>query len=768
MFNEITKTIEWGGRTLELQTGKIARQADGAVIVKSGGSVVLCTAVSAKEMKEGVNFFPLTVHYREMSFAAGKIPGGFLKREGQASMREVLVSRLIDRPIRPLFHPSFFHETQVICTVMSYDPECGTDFLAIVGASAALALSGVPYEDIVAAAKVGRINDEFVLNPSFEILKNSELDLMVAGTKSSVMMVESEASMLSEEMMLDAVKFGHQALKPVIQMIEELVQEAGKPKWLTSSLFSDELKAQIREKEETQIKNAFSIKAKQERVMALKQIRAGAVEHFAAGGQFTPVQIGLALDEVESEVLRGGLFETNLRIDSRTPTDIRPIECEVSLLPKTHGSALFTRGETQSLVVTTLGTGQDEQIIDSLDGEYKDRFMLNYIFPPYSVGESTPVRAPGRREIGHGKLAWRAINPILPTKEQFPYAIRVVSEITESNGSSSMATVCGTSMALMDAGVPIKTPIAGIAMGLIKEGEKCVILSDISGDEDHLGDMDFKVAGSSTGITALQMDIKVAGITFEIMEKALQQAKAGRLHILEKMNKAIQQSSNTVSEHAPSIQSFKIDKDKIREIIGPGGKVIREICETTGAKIDISEDGTVSVSAVGRAKMDAAISRIKAIACDAEVGDIFNGTVVKVLDSGAFINYLPNKDGFVHISEIAEERIESVAKVLNNGDIVRVKVLGFDNKGKAKLTIKNVDKKADSAVVNNTATQPIKSEQIAAVVATESVVEAPAPKDKELAGEEDKKPNRRESAKKWQTNSNSSDAGVVKERKYFN
>lgn len=685
MFKEIIKTIKWGNHDLHLETGKIARQADGAVMVRSGGSAVLCTAVSAREPKDGVNFFPLTVHYREMSFAAGKIPGGFLKREGQASMREVLVSRLIDRPIRPLFDSSFFNETQVICTVLSYDPKCCTDILAIIGASAALALSGVPYKEIVAASKVGLIDGEFVLNPSFEMLKQSKLDLVVAGTKSSVMMVESEAHLLTEEQMLEAVKFGHSAFQPVLEMIDELVAEAGKTKWAVTPIFSSELKEQIRQKEEAMIRSAFAIASKQERVFALNQIHAGVVEHFTSGEQFTPLQVELALEEVKSDILREDLLKSNIRIDGRKLDQIRPIASEISLLPYAHGSALFTRGETQAVVVTTLGTGQDEQIVDSLDGEYKDRFMLNYIFPPYSVGETTPLKAPGRREMGHGKLAWRALNPVLPSKEEFPYSFRIVSEITESNGSSSMATVCGGSMSLMDAGVPIKEPVSGIAMGLIKEGNDFVVLSDILGDEDHLGDMDFKVAGSKNGVTALQMDIKVTGITFEIMEQALSQAKAGRMHILSEMNKSISSSTGKISKHAPSMVTFKIDKDKIREIIGPGGKVIREICESTGSKIDISDDGNVSVSAVGEDKLNLAISRIKAIAMDPEIGDIFDGTVVKILESGAFVNYLPGKDGFVHISEISDDRIPSVAQVLKIGDVVKIKFLGID-KGKARFT----------------------------------------------------------------------------------
>lgn len=746
MPNQIEKKIEWGGKTLEISTGKIAQQADGAVMIKMGESILLCSAVSSKEVKEGVNFFPLTVHYREMAYAAGKIPGGFFKREGQASAREVLVSRLIDRPIRPLFHPSFFNETQVICTVLSYDPECSTDILAIIGASAALAISGVPYQEYVAASKVGLIDGEFVLNPSFEALKKSQLELVVAGTNTSVMMVESEASLLSEEKMLDAIKFGHDAFLPVIKMIEELVQEAGKPKWPVIELFPNALKEQIREKEEAEIRRAFTIKSKQERVAALKQIAAGVYTHFAAGDKFTQLQLELALDEVKSDVLREDLLKTNIRIDGRSPTDVRQIDCMVSLLPKTHGSSLFTRGETQALVVTTLGTGQDEQIIDSLDGEYKDRFMLNYIFPPYSVGEATPVRAPGRREIGHGKLGWRAINPILPTKEQFPYSIRVVSEITSCNGSSSMATVCGASMALMDAGVPIKTPIAGIAMGLIKAENHYTILSDILGDEDYLGDMDFKVAGSEEGITALQMDIKVTGITFDIMQKALEQAKTGRQYILREMNKTIQTPNIEISKHAPTIFSFKIDKDKIREVIGPGGKVIREICDSTGAKIDITDDGTVSVAATGKDKLDAAINKIKAIVFEAKIGDIFDGTVVKILQFGAFINYVGNKDGFIRMNEISNDEISTIDSVLKEGEIVKVKIIGFDNKGKAQLTMKITDQPS----------HPSQPKQTKGIEASQDKVGS--------------KDNKRESAKKWQASSSANkeeNNEVVKERKYF-
>lgn len=747
MFEEIVKTIELGGRTLELTTGKIARQADGAVMVKMGGTVLLCTAVSAKEPKEGIGFFPLTVHYKEMAFAAGKIPGGFFKREGKGSEKEVLVSRLIDRPIRPLFHPAFLNETQVICTVLSYDPECNSDILAIIGASAALALSAAPYQHIVAASRVGLIDGNFILNPSFNQLKTSKLDLVVAGTDTSVMMVESEADLLSEEQMLEAIEFGHKALQPVIELINDLVKIAGKPKLQPTSLFPASLKEQISSIVQEDIKRAFAIKLKQERLLAVKNIYDIIKRHFAediANNNLTNSQIEFALKEVESEVLRQDVLKKNTRIDGRNPADIRNIACEIAILPKTHGSSLFTRGETQSLVVTTLGTGQDEQIVDSLDGEYKERFMLNYIFPPYSVGEATPVRTPGRREIGHGKLAWRAINRMLPTKEQFPYTIRVVSEITSCNGSSSMATICGGSMALMDAGVPIKTPIAGIAMGLIKEDDKFVILSDIIGDEDNLGDMDFKVAGGTEGITALQMDIKISGVTFEIMKQALVQAKSGRIHILQEMDKAINKTNNHVSQYAPCIYSFKIDKDKIRDVIGPGGKVIREICDTTSAKIDISDDGNVTVSAIGKEKLDMAIAKIKLIAIEPEIGGIFNGTIVKILESGAFINYLGNRDGFIHISEISKERIESVSSVLKHGDVVKVKLIGFDNKGKAKLTIKNIDATVTPNVTTNHKSEPYKDNA-------------------------DINNNKRESAKKWQNNKPSNeDETVTKERKYFN
>lgn len=747
MFNEIIKRIEWNNDILELRTGKIARQADGAVLVSMGGSVLLCTAVSSKEVKEGVSFFPLTVHYREMAFAAGKIPGGFLKREGKGTERETLVSRLIDRPIRPLFHKAFFNETQVICTVLSYDAEHNTDILAVIGASAALALSGVPYQDVVAASKVGFIDDKLVLNPSVELLKKSKLELVVAGTSAAVMMVESEADLLSEATMLEAIKFGHAAFQPVINGIKELVIEAGKPKWEIAELFPATLKEQIRKTKSSAICDALTMTEKHKRSQVLQLVAKNILEEMKNEQEYsllTELQIKCALDDLKSEILRTNLLERKIRIDGRTATEIRSIDCQAALLPKTHGSALFTRGETQALVVVTLGTSQDEQIVDGLESEYKERMMLNYIFPPYSVGESTALRAPGRREIGHGKLAWRALNRILPSKEEFPYSIRIVSEITESNGSSSMATVCGASMAMMDAGIPIKDPVSGIAMGLlVQDSGHFMILSDIVADEDYLGDMDFKVAGSHVGITALQMDIKINCITFDIMQQALEQAKIGRVHILEQMCKTISAANADVSQYAPSIRTIKIDKDKIRELIGPGGKVIRDICDTTGAKIDIADDGNVSVSAVGKDKIDAAIARISAIVFDPQIGDIFDGTVVKILEVGAFVNYSGNKDGFVHISEIAHNKIKSVEQALNQGDVVKVKILSFDNKGKAKLTIKNA------------------TEQTIATSEQQQYTKAPSatpdvPKDEY----------KQHTAKKWQQTSEEQQH-AIKERKYF-
>ena len=690
MFKEIIETINWNGMDLTIKTGKIARQSDGAVIVSMGDTVVMCTTVSAKSVKEGASFFPLTVHYREMAFAAGKIPGGFFKREGRGSEKEVLVSRLIDRPIRPLFHQSFFNETQVIATVLSYDERFPSDILAIIGCSAALAISGVPFLETIAAARVGYIDGEFVLNPSVEATKNSALDLVVAGTKTSVMMVESEAQELSEKDMLAAVEFGHKEFQPVIKMIDSLVKKAGKAKWAHPEPVADaDFIKEVAKKYGKDIENAYKFKDKQERYAALDNVHDAVVGHYVGDEKVTSLQINIALDDIKSKVLRGQALKTGIRIDGRKVDQIRRIESEVSLLPRAHGSALFTRGETQAFVATTLGTGQDEQIVDGLEGEYKERFMLNYIFPPYSVGECTPLRAPGRREVGHGKLAWRALRAVVPSKDVFPYSIRIVSEITESNGSSSMATVCGGSLAMMDAGVPLKSPVSGIAMGLIMEGKEFVVLSDILGDEDHLGDMDFKVAGTEEGITALQMDIKVTGITIAIMKQALDQAKVGRLHILNEMSGSMTSHRVELSANAPQVETFKINKDKIREVIGSGGKVIKEICEITGAKIDITDEGMVTVAAVGRDKLAAAVERVKGIAFDPEIGSVFEGTVMKVLDAGAFINYLPGKDGFVHISEVADTRIENIHEHLSEGQKVQIKFIGMDPvKGKAKFSMR--------------------------------------------------------------------------------
>lgn len=745
MFNEIIKKTVWNSHTLTLSTGKIARQADSAVVVSMGDTVILCTVVSAKKPKDDtINFLPLTVNYREMAFAAGKIPGGFVKREGKATERESLVSRLIDRPIRPLVNPSFFCETQVLCTVLSYDPKHNPDILSIIGASAALAISGAPYEDIVAASRVGFIDNQFVINPSIDEIKNSKLDLVIAGTKTSVMMVESEAQFLTEEQMLSAVKLGHEAFQPVIDLIKELEKEVNKEKIVVSELFPESLKNKIIKLKNDDIINAFKIQEKQKRYQAFDKIKEELLSDILneEGNVFNEVQILTALQQVESDILRKDVLDNGIRIDGRKSTQIRPIDCQVSILPRTHGSALFTRGETQSLVVSTLGTSQDEQIVDDLHNEYKERFMLNYIFPPYSVGEAGSIRAPGRREIGHGKLAWRAILASLPSKEDFPYSIRVVSEITESNGSSSMATVCGTSMSLMDAGVPIKCAISGIAMGLIKDKDRFIILSDILGDEDHLGDMDFKVAGSSDGITALQMDIKVSGIDFEIMKQALDQAKEGRRHILNQMNKAIVESKSQISVHAPTIKSIKIDKDKIRDIIGPGGKVIREICDTTSTKIDIDDDGNVSISGLNGQFVDEAVKKILDIVFVPKVGDIFDANVVKILDSGVFVSYLGNRESFVHISEISNKRIKFIKDVLADGQSVKVKIIGFDNKGRIRMSIKSASTNDEITTDDNIA----------------SDIEHDEPKDKRIKFKDSKNVD----------NTNDDTPVLTTERKYFN
>jgi polyribonucleotide nucleotidyltransferase len=684
--------MTWGGRKLVLETGKVARQADGAVMVSYGDTVVLCTAVFAKQAKPGVDFFPLTVNYQEKAFAAGKIPGGFFKREGRPSEKEVLTSRLIDRPIRPLFVDGFRNETQVVATVLSHDLENDPDIAALIGASAALTLSGVPFLGPIAAARVSYKDGQFILNPTLDQIGATDLDLVVAGTQEGVLMVESEAKELPEDVMLQAVMFGHREFQPVIDLIIKLAEQAAKEPWDMPAPAFDKaaVKARLGTLIGEDVRQAFTKTVKQERYAAIDAAKAKGVEVLAGEGIATEA-VAIAFKELEADVLRGSVIETKKRIDGRTTRDIRPIVAEVGVLPRAHGSALFTRGETQALVVATLGTSQDEQIIDALEGEYRENFLLHYNFPPYSVGETGRMGSPGRREVGHGKLAWRAVRPLLPTKEQFPYTLRLVSEITESNGSSSMATVCGTSLALMDGGVPMPRPVAGIAMGLIKEGDNFAVLSDILGDEDHLGDMDFKVAGTEKGVTALQMDIKITSITEEIMKIALAQAAEGRLHILGEMAKALTGARDSVNENAPRITVINIPKDKIRDVIGSGGKVIREIVEQTGAKIDIEDDGTVKVAAVDSKASDAAIKWIRGIVAEPEIGEIYTGKVVKIMDFGAFVNFLGNRDGLVHISELKNERVGKVSDVVKQGDEVKVKVLGFDDRGKVKLSMKVVD-----------------------------------------------------------------------------
>jgi len=693
MFKPFRKELTWGGRKLVLETGKIARQADGAVLATYGETKVLVTVVGAKSAKPGIDFFPLTVNYQEKAFAAGKIPGGFFKREGRPSEKETLVSRLIDRPIRPLFVDGFRNETQVVATVLSHDLENDPDIIAMIGASAALTISGLPFMGPIAGARVGYVDGQYILNPTSEQLEGSLLDLVVAGTVEGVLMVESEAKELSEEIMLGAVTFGHDSFQPVINAIIELAELCAKEPWALTPEAPEV--AIVREKLTSggiaeELAEAYKIVVKQDRYAKVGEVKKKALELLAGNDAELKVG-GEVFKGLESDVVRGNILKTGVRIDGRDTKTVRPIEIEVGVLPRAHGSALFTRGETQALVVTTLGTGQDEQIIDALAGEYRENFMLHYNFPPYSVGEAGRMGSPGRREIGHGKLAWRAVHPTLPAKEAFPYTIRVVSEITESNGSSSMASVCGASLALMDAGVPLKRPTAGIAMGLILEGSRFAVLSDILGDEDHLGDMDFKVAGTDHGITSLQMDIKIAGITEEIMKVALGQAKEGRIHILGEMSKALTAARAELGEYAPRIETFKIATDKIREVIGTGGKVIREIVEKTGAKINIDDDGTVKVASSDGESIKAAIKWIKSIASDPELNAIYDGTVVKVMEFGAFVNFFGAKDGLVHISQLAANRVQKTSDVVKEGDKVKVKLLGFDDRGKTRLSMKAVD-----------------------------------------------------------------------------
>ena len=701
MFDIIKKEIQWGGKKLTLETGRIARQADGAVLATYGETVVLCTVVTSKEPKEGVDFLPLTVNYQEKTFAAGKIPGGFFKREARPSDKETLISRLIDRPIRPLFPENYFNETQVVCTLLNLDKETSPDIVAFVGASAALALAGAPVQSTVAAAKVGYIDKKFVLNPSNSQLENSDLELIVAGTKDGVLMVESEVKQLTEKIMLDAVMFAHKEFQDVIKFIETFT----KGKKVSQIEYKDgnvdknlkDLFNKIEKSYKDEFIKAYKEKDKSIRSDALSTIRKKIIDEFILedNEEITENLVSFATKKVEKELVRSSILKTGKRIDGRDTKTVRPIKAEVGILSRVHGSALFTRGETQALVVTTLGTSLDEQIIDDLEGEFKEKFMLHYNFPPYSVGEASMLRPPGRREIGHGKLAWRAIKPLMPIKDKFPYTIRVVSEITESNGSSSMATVCGTSLSLMDAGVPLEKPIAGIAMGLIKEKKNYAILSDILGDEDHLGDMDFKVAGTKDGITALQMDIKITSITKEIMEKALNQALDGRIKILSEMDKAIASSRKELNSNAPQIQIIKIDKSKIKDVIGPGGKVIKSITEETGVKIDIDDDGTIKIASTDSEGGKLALEKIENIVAEPELNEIYSGTVVKTMDFGAFVNFMGTKDGLVHISELSERRVGKTTDIVKVGDKVKVKVIGFDNRGKIRLSMKELKQKSE-------------------------------------------------------------------------
>jgi polyribonucleotide nucleotidyltransferase len=695
MFDIHRVELDWGGRTLVLETGKIARQADGAVLATYGETKVLATVVSAKQAKEGVDFLPLTCNYFEKFYAAGRIPGGYFKREGRPTEKETLVSRLIDRPIRPLFAEGWRCDTQVIATVLSHDLENDPDIVAMVASSAALTLSGAPFMGPIGAARVAFINNEFVLNPQLDEMPESSLDLVVAGTQDAVLMVESEAKELPEEVMLGAVMFGHRHMQPVINAIIELAEKAAKEPREVATVDHSALEKEMLGLIEKDLREAYAIPQKMDRHKAVDAAKSKVMAHFCPEGEanptYTPQAVANVFKELEAKIVRWNILDTGRRIDGRDVKTVRPIVAEVGVLPRAHGSALFTRGETQALVVTTLGTGEDEQFIDALQGTYKETFLLHYNFPPFSVGETGRLGSPGRREIGHGKLAWRAIHPVLPPHHDFPYTLRVVSEITESNGSSSMATVCGTSLALMDAGVPLRAPTAGIAMGLILEEKRFAVLSDILGDEDHLGDMDFKVAGTEKGVTSLQMDIKISGITEEIMGVALTQAKEGRLHILGEMAKAITSARAELGEHAPRIEMFSIPTDKIREVIGTGGKVIREIVEKTGAKINIDDDGSVKVASANAESIKAAINWIKSIASDPEVGQIYDGTVVKVMDFGAFVNFFGARDGLVHISQLAAQRVQKTSDVVKEGDKVKVKLLGFDDRGKVRLSMKVVD-----------------------------------------------------------------------------
>ena len=688
------KTFQYGDHTVKLQTGNIARQATGAVMASMGDTVVLVTVVAMKEANEGRDFFPLTVNYQERTYAAGKIPGGFFRREGRPTEKETLTSRLIDRPIRPLFPNGFKNETQVIATVVSLDPDIDPDIPALIGASAALAISGVPFAGPIGAARVGYKDGEYLLNPGFAALEESELDLVVAGTDKAVLMVESEASELSEETMLGAVMYGHEQMQTAINAINELVAEAGKPKWDWQAPEGDsELEKAVAEAGEAALTEAYQIKEKLDRYDRLSAVRADIVEKLAGGedARWSEGEVGKAIGKLEKKLVRGRILDGNPRIDGRDNATVRPIDVQVGVLPRTHGSALFTRGETQAFVMTTLGTARDAQVIDAIEGERKEPFMLHYNFPPYCVGETGFVGSPKRREIGHGRLAKRGVGAVMPDLDSFPYSLRVVSEITESNGSSSMASVCGSSLSMMDAGVPLKAPVAGVAMGLIKEGDRYAVLTDIMGDEDHLGDMDFKVAGTESGITALQMDIKIEGINREIMSKALEQAHSGRLHILGEMNKVISGPREEMSDYAPRYLTFKINPEKIRDVIGKGGATIRALTEETGTEIDLADDGTVRVASIDNAAAQEAKRRIEQLTADVEVGMVYEGRVAKLMDFGAFVTILPGKDGLVHISQISDERVENVSDELSEGDLIKVKVLEVDKQGRIRLSMKAVN-----------------------------------------------------------------------------
>jgi len=688
-----TKSFQYGEHTVTIETGHIARQASGAVVVNMGNTVVLVTVVGKRASGEPKDFLPLTVNYQERTYAAGRIPGGFFKREGRPSEKETLTSRLIDRPIRPLFPEGVYDDVQVVATVLSVNPDIDPDIPSMIGTSAALAISGLPFNGPIGAARVGYKNGQYLLNPTLSQLADSELDLVVAGTESAVLMVESEAKILPEEVMLEAVMFGHREMQTVIKAVKELAAEAGKPRWDYQPPAPNEaLNKALSDLIGQGLDEAYRIVEKQARVAAVEELKRLALEKLVSEeeGGFTEKDVAKAFKDLEKSIVRGRILRGEPRIDGRDTRTVRPISIRVGVLPRTHGSALFTRGETQALVVTTLGTGRDAQIIDAIEGERKEQFMLHYNFPPYSTGETGLIGSPKRREIGHGRLAKRGVQAVMPTQEECPYVIRVVSEITESNGSSSMATVCGTSLSLMDAGVPIKAPVAGIAMGLILEGDKFAVLSDILGDEDHLGDMDFKVAGTKDGVTALQMDIKIQGITREIMQIALNQAKEGRLHILGKMNEVISEPRREMSEFAPRLITMKIDPEKIRDVIGKGGVTIRAITEETGTSIDIQDDGTVTIASVDKSKGDEARRRIELITADVEVGRVYEGRVIKLMDFGAFVNILPGRDGLVHISQISEERVENVSDKLKEGQIVKVKVLEVDRQGRIRLSMKAV------------------------------------------------------------------------------